>query len=391
VNSEKIDIHNREKRLLRMIERVKTDPTLIEDNRKEILRFKEHMIADSLSSGRITKYMFYLSKISRFVNKPFKDVTKDDMVSMMSMLETDENKSECFKADIRITSKKFFKWFRGIPKNSNEYPPEVAWISTHTKESTKLPEDVLVYEDVIKMSKSATNPRDCVIPLFLFESGLRSSEMLTMRMRNVMTHERGFKIIIPTSKTGQGRTLLLITCQKEFRDYLNTVPHNNNGDQWVWVSLGKGNDGRRMTYAALRNVLRRLANRTDITKSVHPHGFRTAAATYLSSFLTERQLKMFLGHVPNSRATSRYVILGSKHLEDALLVLHGLVPVEKKFNRKVCPRCNTQNSLTTKFCETCSYILDSEVSEKIEKVDKILEEKLTDPRIRELLSKILLK
>jgi phage FluMu protein Com len=68
-----------------------------------------------------------------------------------------------------------------------------------------------------------------------------------------------------------------------------------------------------------------------------------------------------LGWVQGSREASTYVHLSGKDTDRAILEMHGLAEEEKaenKFRTMTCPRCNTVNDPSAKFCSQCSLGLD---------------------------------
>ena len=71
-------------------------------------------------------------------------------------------------------------------------------------------------------------------------------------------------------------------------------------------------------------MLHVTAIRAGIAKRVNPHSFRHARASNLANFLTEAQMKEYLGWVGDSRMASTYVHLSGRNIDNALFKLNGI-------------------------------------------------------------------
>jgi site-specific recombinase XerD len=138
----KVDIHNYEKRLHYFLNKLNN---LDKANREDILKFVRYLSAEGISTGRITKYIYSLINIVRILNKPLRDASKEDIVDLVSKIETNKEWSDFTKHDHKVILRKFFKWLR----NSEDYPPEVKWIKAPRKKNyEKLQGKILTLEEV---------------------------------------------------------------------------------------------------------------------------------------------------------------------------------------------------------------------------------------------------
>jgi len=134
----RIDIHNRERRLERLLERIQKSPELRDTNREAILWFYHNCSAQGLSVGRIEKLLATLFQMALTLRKPFVNCNKQDIFQLVEEISR-KNWSEWTKHDYKVRLKKFFKWLR----QTNDYPEEVAWFSTNIARSrTILPESL---------------------------------------------------------------------------------------------------------------------------------------------------------------------------------------------------------------------------------------------------------
>jgi len=185
------DAHDYKRRLETVLAQIISDPAIPERNKEAISKFQENCFIEGISVGRITRYLYDLRHISKWLGKEFENATKEDIRSLIGRIEKETFKKngqdipyqESTKRDFRITIKKFYKWLR----ESEDYPEEVKWIkSTGRKcERIKLPEEMLSEEDIENLINAAENPRDKAFIAILYESGCRIGEMLFLRLKHI--------------------------------------------------------------------------------------------------------------------------------------------------------------------------------------------------------------
>jgi len=368
---EPTDAYNYALRLEKFLSSFKKSEEISNENKQLILEFANNCLAESISKGRVIKYVCTLKTLAKLLGKPFEDVERQDVINLVAKIEQ-SNYSEWTKKDFRVTLKKFFKWLR----KTEEYPPEVRWLKTSIKNEKKLlPDEILTEEEIKKIASAALNARDRALVLVLYESGARIGEL--------------GEIIVLNGKTGL-RRIRIVASKQDLLSWINMHPFKDNPEAYVWINLGNRNRFKPLKYSAVNNVLNELAKRAGIKKKVNPHAFRHARATHLATKLTEQQLKQFFGWVQGSDMAATYVHLSMRDLDSAILELHG-IHVEKerreKFERRICPRCDTENSLTAKFCLKCGFVLSMETEKKLKEWEAVKNEILSDPEFINFLSK----
>ena len=133
-------------------------------NKQLITKFIQQLTAEGLTKDRQIKYIYTTVNLSRwFHNKLFKQVAKDDIVTVIGDLHKKEY-SEWTKRDYRIVLKRLIKYVQeqeGKIFQKHEYPSEVAWLDCTVKKSRqKLPKELLSIEDIKKLSEGTLNLRD---------------------------------------------------------------------------------------------------------------------------------------------------------------------------------------------------------------------------------------
>ena len=365
---------------------VKNDSKLSEYNRKTILEFCYDLQTEGISTTRQVKYLRILAPIAKMLGKDFNKARVEDIKRVVNQVNSSDF-AEWTKSDYRVTLKRFYRWLRRLPKGEN--PPETSWISTGGGKQV-LPEELITPEEVLKLVEACENSRDRALVLNIYETGGRIGELLNLRRKHVQFDRYG-AVLIFSGKSGD-RRIRIIEGAPALAQWINDHPINDPQAP-LWINVGDRNHTDPLVYDAVRMLLRRLAIKAEIKKRVNPHSFRHARASYLANHLTERQLEQYLGWTTGSKMPKIYVHLSGREVDDALLQLHGMRKEEPKkiptLTPITCPRCDTKNLTTVKFCSKCGLPLQIEAALEIElqrtQADDIMNKLLDDPEVRELI------
>ncbi len=313
-NTQKLDIHHRERQFNTAKTKLENGQDIIEDNKLLILQFIrdcrlgktiKNRQKKSIGVARCLKYIHILKKISYRFNKPFKEVNQVDMEKFIESLEDDtftyeirkngNSKSiisrkyaNSTKLDYKNAIRKFYKWLLGDNKT---YPELVDWIDTY-EAAMEVP--ALARGEVEKLA-DASGIRDKAIIMFLFDSGARIEEALNIKIKDLSKDEDNYKVRIAVSKT-KPRTIHLPICSK----YL---------DLWLQEYSDKTDDSFLfpLTYDSIRMMLHRKSKAVLKGKRVTPHILRHSSATYYANHLSHFQLCYRYGWSMASNMPNRYL------------------------------------------------------------------------------------
>jgi integrase len=328
-----------------------------------------------------------------WLKKDFEKATKKDIEKVVGCIQNDDCTDKTKQAH-KVALRQFYKWLRG----EDEVPEEVRWIKTSiSNRNNKLPDELLTEDEIKKLIEAADNLRDKAIISFLFESGCRVGELLSMKMKYV-TFDKYGAIVMLNGKTGMRRVRGVIS-SPYLSSWRNIHPLRENPNAPFWICIGNVNKNKPMNYPAVRKMLRIVAERAGIKKQVNPHNFRHSGATLAANFMTEAQMKEYFGWTQGSRMASIYVHLSGRDTDEAILKRHGMLEEEKKrgstLKPKKCPRCSQINKATSKFCDSCGAVLDIETAISLHEVregwDNIMSMLTRDPQIRELITQKILE
>lgn len=135
------------------------------------------------------------------------------------------------------------------------------------------------------------NIRDEALMRFLFETGVRSQELISLELGDVNLRE--MTAVIRRGKGGKGRIVPFHpqTAEKLDRYIRNRKKIARDGVTRLWVTR----HGKPLAYEGLRNLLRRRADAAGV-EGFHPHRARhTAATRWLRSGGTEGGLMAVAG------------------------------------------------------------------------------------------------
>jgi site-specific recombinase XerD len=378
-----IGIYNYDERINGAFRRIETS-TFSEEDKQLLSQFHKECIINRLSKARIAKYFDTLRRIATWLNKPFQQVRKEDVMNLVQRIESNDY-SDWTKHDYKLILKIFYRWLR----KTEDYPEEVRWVSTRVKNNHMLPEEILTEDDVQRLIQAAMNTRDKALILVLYESGCRIGEILSLRLKNVQFDEYGAQLIV-YGKTGMRRVRIISSAPK-LALWIDNHPSRDDPEAPLWISFS--NKDRPLMYSSAKTMLKKVADRSGIKKRVYPHLFRHSRATHLSKHLTEAQLKQHFGWNQSSRMASIYVHLSGRDIDAALLAIQGIRPREKTDDPKlkvvICSRCGDKNSPSSKFCNRCGSPLNTEVALELDdvrkKADRLMSELVRKPEVLEVL------
>jgi site-specific recombinase XerD len=220
------------------------------------------------------------------------------------------------------------------------------------------PPIILTPKEIEQLINACMNARDRAFISFLYESGCRQGEILSIRIETVNFNEYGAMVTMK-GKTGP-RTIQVIYSASYLRAWKDVHPLRDIENAPFFCSLKPPHVT--ISETGIRHIYEALKERTGIKKRIYSHLFRHSRATHLSKSFTESQLKVFLGWSPRSSMPAVYVNLSGVDMEDAVLKLHGIESRQtgsEGFKVGICPRCKEVNPETFSFCGKCGMPLTS--------------------------------
>ena len=343
------------------------------------LRLLDHLTSLGLSIARVSKIASHIPALLRVIDFDLRSATRADVERVVAWINRNPRYREWTKHDKKMVLRKLIQYAKyGRCDGGTPVPPEVSWIKLTVKgrDARATPEALLTHEDFEAMVKAADNPRDRAMLHVLFEAALRPGELLGMSVGSV-EFKKDYCIITVNGKTGVKR-IPLVASYMPLLDWLKAHPRRDEPSAPLWCSLATNYAGERLSYRHFRLILRRIAERAGVKKSVWPYLFRHTALTRLAKVFTEAQLEQYAGWVHGSKMSARYVHFSARDLEEAVLALYGLREHDGRgpaVKAVMCPRCRSANPATSYFCSQCGFALKLEAAYRAEESAKTLVEK----------------
>jgi len=243
------------------------------------------------------KYWVWLKKLDIWLNKPFNDITDQDIDQLRKDLKNDKIRqnngkpySDGTKRDIEQ------KFIKTLLNYLGKY--ELGFFLTTYKDESEIPS--LMKTEVEKLV-SQSKLRDKVILQILFDGGFRAEEFLNVKFKDLkdesLKSDGYYKIRITKSKTKPrtvGLTLPLTT--EIIKDWLE-ANKDKIGTNAPFVDL---------SYRHLNLIIRRIGLNV-LKKKITPHQMRHSSATYYCHYLSKYQLCKRYGWSMNSNMPQRYI------------------------------------------------------------------------------------
>ena len=332
------DLHyNGKYRIERYTELITESKEITPENKKAILEFFELCQAQSLSKARLCKTLWQIRNFGIWMGeKNLLKATKRDIIQLVNIIQEKYPESHLTISDYKQMLKKFYKHMLGEGK---EFPDIVSWIDTKPATDYKInPSEIFTEEDTLLLLQASDSIRNKAMISFLYDSGVRVGELLTMRIGDLDINGNLWHVTV-SGKTGQ-RTFPIFPSIPYFKDYLNEHPRRNNKDAIIWCR--SDNPDEPISYTKASEILRRIVKRSGIRKPANPHNFRHSAVTRDATFMSDQELKRKYGWSASSRQLQTYSHIRTEHLDHAYKKRYGLeeTHIESKLLTKLCPFCH---------------------------------------------------
>ena len=216
------------------------------------------------------------------------------------------------------------KQFYGYLLLENYITVDPSELLDQPKIGRKLPEVLTIEEidrliDALDMSKNESHRNKAIIET-LYSCGLRVSELVNLRFSDLFFEEGFIRVI------GKGNKERLVpvsaSVEKEISIYNDHIRRHQNikkGDENV-VFLNRR--GGKQTRVMIFTIIKDLAERISLQKTISPHTFRHSFATHLlEGGANLRAIQEMLGH-ESITTTEIYTHLEQRYLKEAILSFH---------------------------------------------------------------------
>jgi len=273
---------------LQKYENLKERCTDLMDIEKSYLQYLQLFLVRKKTEGKsdrtLEQYQLHLSKLLSTLNKPIDKITEDELFIYLATYKKQHNISNVYLDNMRLVFSSFFTWLNNkgyIHKN-----PAVGLEPIKSEKKIKKP---FSDEELEKLRRACDNQRDKALIEFLYSTGVRASELITLNRNNVDFYDKN---AIVYGKGGKEREVYLTaTASLYLKEYLENRADDNEA---LFVSVRK--PYKRLTIAGLERIVKNLGKSAGID-NCHPHRFRrTMATNVLKKGAPLEEVKELLGH-----------------------------------------------------------------------------------------------
>jgi integrase/recombinase XerD len=276
----------------------------------------------SLSENSVHAYIDDVNKLEKFFTESIikSSPTEVSYADLKEFLVWYSSVNDNSRTQARVLSgiKAFYKYLL-IEGEIAESP---ATLIEAPKTGFKLPQVLTVKEidsiiEVIDLSKPDGHRNKAIIET-LYGCGLRVSELVNLRLTDIHADE---EFVIITGKGNKQRLVPIsskalkeIDLYKTYRNTLATIKDENI------VFLNRR--GKKLTRAMIFTIIKNVAAKAGIKKTVSPHTFRHSFATHLVEAGADlRAVQEMLGH-ESITTTEIYTHLDRSFLRDTINLYH---------------------------------------------------------------------
>ena len=351
------------------------------------VKYRISEFVDVLREGSEIKehrqYYYYerLLILSKVLGERILSPSKQDMIKAISKLRDrttvrHASYSPSTISDFKKVLKKFVKYV-----NDGELPK--FWNDIHAekiKRRYSAADQMITYDELQSLLNASKNQRDKALISILWDSGIRASELLKLKVKDFQKSSDGLYAILNIqegSKNYKQRTVILtgdsVVLVPQYIEFLKEFLKDKfTEDGFLFIGIGKEKPGMNLTYDDLRSIIQKNAKRSGIQKPTSPHLFRHSAATRMAAESLPVQVFTKQMGWSSNKIADDYTHLDSKSQIKAILKPQGIPITDEelkkplsKVNRK-CPRCHVVNTGSARFCSNCGSPMRSEEFVKVE-------------------------
>ncbi len=254
----------------------------------------EEMKLKNFSQKTIAIYLHYNQDFLQFCHKSPREVSHLDIRTyLLHLIEKQHSSSTINLAHNALA----FYYGRILRKRVREIPYQ------------KREQRIRVFaspEEIVNMIESVDNPKHKLMISLLYASGVRVSELVSIKIEDLDLQKRLLKV-----RQGKGKkdryTILSVKVTEQIKNYIQIPPPQSN-------YLFSSHDGH-VTIRTVEEVIKQACQKAKINSPLSPHSLRHSFATHLMENGTKIEyIQQMLGH-KDIRTTRIYQHISTKHLE----------------------------------------------------------------------------
>ncbi|MEO5788721.1 site-specific tyrosine recombinase/integron integrase [Gelidibacter sp.] len=285
-------------------------------------------IERGLSQNSIANYTFDIKKLIKFLEENEMIISPIEIEhTALQQFIYETSKKVNARSQARITSglRSFFGYlvfedYRKINPLDHIESPKIGQKLPDTLSLAEIDKLIGAIELTKEYNGVRIGERDRTILETLYSCGLRVSELTNLKISDLFFDEGFIKV------TGKGDKQRFVpideSTQKYISIYKDEVRSKINVQKEDKDTLFLNHRGKQLTRAMIFTIIKRLAEKIELKKTISPHTFRHSFATHLLENGADlRAIQLMLGH-ESITTTEIYMHVDRSHLSDVLKRFH---------------------------------------------------------------------
>lgn len=335
------------------------------------------LAADTISSKRTVKIAGTLCLWrSKFLDCDFPDITDNIWLTSAGLIRSEQFAQNTAR-DYILIPRGFLSWMQEEGINRNLTPSGIMKVKLlPVQKVTKTPDQLLSDSDVLTMlHHPQCKPVTAALVSILYYTGMRPSEALSLRWRDLEFANRLLKIRITDTKTGKFR---YAPCSEALESvvywrnhYPTEIQGGPAGSNPVFVCKMNSKHHKReygpMSYVAARKQISNISG-LALGKHVNLYVFRGSDITNSAvKGVPDAVNKAIHWGNQSTNMLSTYLLLKDSQIDNAILKRAGIEVKEETINQTqpiLCNKCFTMNDAGSEYCRTCGEPLSRSAIER---------------------------
>lgn len=260
---------------------------IIYDETSDLAAYKQYFVSlklRGLADGTINLAMRTIDHFNRYMRKPFKEVTTNDIRLYIASRDMEHHVSKATLNRERGAICRFYQWLfdeEYITKNPARRVEAIKVEKRLKKAFTPV--------EVELMRNACIKPKEKAVFELLLSTGCRVTELTLLSMENYDQQSGSITVIGKGNK--ERRVFVNARAKVAIDNYLKAKPHIVGP-----IICGLHGVGTGMTSNGIQKMVKEIAKRAGVAHA-HPHKFRRTAATFaIKQGMEINNVRIFLGH-----------------------------------------------------------------------------------------------
>lgn len=237
--------------------------------------FQQSLKLRGLSINTIEAYSDANRKFLKFIQKPPKYITKEDVKTYINHLIDTYHKPKSINLTIAAL-KAFYDDFLGRRLFTK---------IKRLKLEKNIP-NVLSKQEIKELIKVTLNPKHKLIIKFLYSTGVRVGELINVKIEDLDLINGFVRIIY-----GKGKKSRLTIISKDLCKEITEFIKDNQ------IYLFPSNRGDRLTIRSIQQIIKNSSKKAMIKRRIYPHAMRASFATHLyDKGIQLQKIQKLMGH-----------------------------------------------------------------------------------------------